>query len=159
MVNNYQLRTTSYANRLSSPTCQLIMTSFMQNKPNFRKAKMNITSAITKDYEHEPRLRPPRKQTQSNPFFLKLKKPFFQSHPPSALNPPSLPSAQITRHNSSPHNTLRKLSYSAIAKPPTLQYKYVWLFWQTGLRIVRKIIKFTEHITIFAHLLYRAVRP
>jgi len=39
----------------------------MQNKPNFRNDKMNINSAITKDYEYEPRLRPPRKQTQSNP--------------------------------------------------------------------------------------------
>ena len=26
---------------------------YMQNKPNFRKAKMNITPAITKDYENE----------------------------------------------------------------------------------------------------------
>jgi len=25
----------------------------MQNKPNFRKAKMNISSALTKDYENE----------------------------------------------------------------------------------------------------------
>jgi len=39
----------------------------MQNKPNFRKAEMNISSALTKGYENELPLPPPRKQTQSNP--------------------------------------------------------------------------------------------
>jgi predicted ATPase len=39
----------------------------MQNKPNFRKAKMKLTFYSTKDYENEPRLRTPRKQTQSKP--------------------------------------------------------------------------------------------
>ena len=39
----------------------------MQNKPNSRKAKMNLSSCSTKDYENEPRLRTPAKQTQSNP--------------------------------------------------------------------------------------------
>ena len=26
----------------------------MQNKPNFRKAKMNVSAVITKDYENKP---------------------------------------------------------------------------------------------------------
>ncbi len=40
---------------------------FMQNKPNFRKARMNLNFYLTKDYENKPRLRTPPKQTQSNP--------------------------------------------------------------------------------------------
>jgi hypothetical protein len=39
----------------------------MQNKPNFRKAKMDVNSILTKAYENKPRLRTPAKQTQSNP--------------------------------------------------------------------------------------------
>jgi len=39
----------------------------MRNKPNFRKAKMNLTFYSTKDYENKPPLRTPGKQTQSNP--------------------------------------------------------------------------------------------
>jgi len=37
------------------------------NKPNIKNAKMNVNSVKTKDYRNEPRLRPPAKQTQSNP--------------------------------------------------------------------------------------------
>jgi len=39
----------------------------MQNKPNFRNAKMDLTSYGHRDYEHESPLRTPKKQTQSNP--------------------------------------------------------------------------------------------
>jgi hypothetical protein len=39
----------------------------MQNKPNFRKAKMKLNFYSTRDYENKPRLRTPGKQTQSNP--------------------------------------------------------------------------------------------
>jgi hypothetical protein len=39
----------------------------MQNKPNFRKAKMNKNLFATKDYENQGRLQTPEKQTQSNP--------------------------------------------------------------------------------------------
>jgi hypothetical protein len=39
----------------------------MQNKPNFRKAKMKLSFYSTKDYENQGRLRTPGKQTQSNP--------------------------------------------------------------------------------------------
>jgi len=39
----------------------------MQNKANFRKAKMKLNFYSTKDYENEPRLRAPGKQTQSKP--------------------------------------------------------------------------------------------
>ncbi len=36
---------------------------YMQNKPNFRNAEMNITSAITKDYENIP----PAKKCENKP--------------------------------------------------------------------------------------------
>ena len=36
-------------------------------KPNLKNAKMNLSSVKTKEYVNEPRLRPPAKQTQSNP--------------------------------------------------------------------------------------------
>jgi hypothetical protein len=39
----------------------------MQNKPNFRKAKMKLNFYSTKDYENQGRLRTPAKQTQSKP--------------------------------------------------------------------------------------------
>jgi len=39
----------------------------MQNKPNFRKAKMKLSFYSTKDYENQGRLRAPGIQTQSNP--------------------------------------------------------------------------------------------
>jgi len=35
----------------------------MQNKPNFRKAKMKLNFYSTKHYENEPRLPAPAKQT------------------------------------------------------------------------------------------------
>jgi len=41
----------------------------MQNKPNFRKAKMKLNFYSIKDYENEPRLRAPGKQSQSKPIF------------------------------------------------------------------------------------------
>jgi len=40
---------------------------FMQNKPNFRNDKMNITLVITEDYENKRLLRLRGKQTQTNP--------------------------------------------------------------------------------------------
>jgi len=40
---------------------------FMQNKPNFRKAKMNETLFATKDYENETAFRLQKIQTQSKP--------------------------------------------------------------------------------------------
>jgi len=49
----------------------------MQNKANFRKAKMNVTSIITKDYENISPLRAPKKQTQ----FSKRQKPMQTSLP------------------------------------------------------------------------------
>jgi len=36
----------------------------MQNKPNFGKQEMNLTTCGNKDYEHKPPLRTPPKQTQ-----------------------------------------------------------------------------------------------
>ena len=40
---------------------------FMQNKPNLPAPQMNVGSVKTRDYENEPRLQTPGKQTQSNP--------------------------------------------------------------------------------------------
>jgi len=53
----------SVAYLLSSVFCHL----FMQNKPNFRNDKMNVTFYFTKDYKYETNLRLPKKQTQTNP--------------------------------------------------------------------------------------------
>jgi hypothetical protein len=41
-------------NRLSSLTCQSIMTSIMQNKPNFQDAQMNVSifSQMAYEYKH-----------------------------------------------------------------------------------------------------------
>jgi len=67
MAYAYLTGTGPRTNRLSSPACQPIMTSFMQNKPNFRKAKMKLNFYLTKDYENQARRQTPGKQTQSNP--------------------------------------------------------------------------------------------
>jgi len=40
-----------------------IINYYMQNKPNFQKCKMNITSALTKDYENIP----PTKKCENKP--------------------------------------------------------------------------------------------
>jgi hypothetical protein len=54
------------------------------------------------------------------------KKTHGQKLPFTSLAAPPL--RQSTRPNSNFHNTLHKLSYSLIAKPPTLRYKYVLPF-------------------------------
>ncbi len=69
-------------------------TLFMQNKPNFWKSQMNISSVLTKDYENKPRLPAPGKQTQSNPIptppFLPQKSPIFEI--PDFQNPNTIDS-------------------------------------------------------------------
>jgi len=82
MVNNYQLHTTSYlpapkgclryANRLSSPACQPIMTSFMQNKPNFRNAKMKLNLFATKGYENISPIRKCENKPNQTQFLYQL---------------------------------------------------------------------------------------
>jgi hypothetical protein len=52
--------------------------SFMQNKPNFLNNQVNITFCSTNHYEQKPLLRPPPKQTQSNP--IKAKQTQFNQH-------------------------------------------------------------------------------
>jgi len=47
----------------------------MQNKPNFQKPEMNLTSYEHGDYEHESPLRTPPKQTQSNPILQRTGNP------------------------------------------------------------------------------------
>jgi hypothetical protein len=37
----------------------------MQNKANFERTQMNVSSFLTKEYENEPRFRASGKQTQS----------------------------------------------------------------------------------------------
>ncbi len=59
----YAIRNTKYEIRATTYDIRTIM----QNKPNFRKAKMKLNFYSTKDYENQPRLRAPGKQTQSNP--------------------------------------------------------------------------------------------
>jgi len=51
---NAQKSTAPRTNRLSSPACQRIMTSIMQNKPNLLDTQMNVTSFLTKYYENVP---------------------------------------------------------------------------------------------------------
>jgi len=54
----------------------------MQNKPNFRKAKMKLNSYSTKDYENKLTHRTPGKQTQSNPTCSELVEPISKWRKP-----------------------------------------------------------------------------
>jgi hypothetical protein len=78
---------------------------FMQNKPNFRKAKMNTTLFSTKDYDNKHIFILDEKQTQSNPIStpphvlidpLALKNP---SNPPLPSYPGPLPSLTVLERN------------------------------------------------------------
>ena len=53
-MNKYELRTTVIC-LFSSTTVEkpLQISSFMQNKANFRKAQMNVTKVLTRDYENK----------------------------------------------------------------------------------------------------------
>ena len=53
MAHAYLTGTAPRTNPLSSLICQPIMRVFVQNKPNFRKAQMNVNVFFTKDYENE----------------------------------------------------------------------------------------------------------
>jgi hypothetical protein len=62
--------TTEYLiGEMSSPRRYYLGTEqgIMQNKPNLLNAKMNVTPVITKHYGQKSPLRPPAKQTQTNP--------------------------------------------------------------------------------------------
>jgi len=48
-----------------------------QNEPKLKKAKMNVTTAITKGYENKPPIRAPKKQIQTS----KRQKPMQTSLP------------------------------------------------------------------------------
>ena len=67
---NYEQLTMNYANK-NKPNSKPIKPNQTQYKPNTLDAQMNVSSVITKDYENEPRLRTPGKQTQTNPIFTK----------------------------------------------------------------------------------------
>ncbi len=69
---------------------------FMQNKPNFQNAEMNITSALTKDYENIPPTRKCENKPNSNPISIPIYaktnpiKPKRESRlPSSVIRPPS----------------------------------------------------------------------
>ena len=47
---------------------------FMQNKAKFRKSQMNVSTIITRGYKNKTRLRPPKKQSQTNPNKANYKK-------------------------------------------------------------------------------------
>ncbi len=67
------MNTIPHANRLSSLTCQSIMTSIMQNKPNFRKAKMNVNIYYTKAYNNETASGSRKNKPNSKPISSKAK--------------------------------------------------------------------------------------
>ena len=64
---------------LADPTCSTIVENplqiglFMQNKPNFQKAKMNVSFLITRDYDNLPVFRAPKNKPNTKP-----NKPNFQ---------------------------------------------------------------------------------
>ena len=64
---------TILANRLSSLTCQPIMTLIMQNKPNFRKAKMNLNFYSTEDYENKSNWKLGENKPNTNPIQTQYK--------------------------------------------------------------------------------------
>jgi hypothetical protein len=53
----------------------------MQNKANFRKARINVNYYMQKDCENEPRLCRPEKQSQTKPIFRRQK---TEVYPPVA---------------------------------------------------------------------------
>jgi len=81
MAHAYLTGTAPRTNRLSSLTCQPIMTSFMQNKPNFRKAKMKLNFYSTKDYERNDIFAVPENKANSNPIKAKTNPKQTQSKP------------------------------------------------------------------------------
>ncbi len=61
------MNTAPRTNRLSSLTCQSIMTSIMQNKPNFRKAQMNVSYILKRNYKNFIPLAGYKNKPNSNP--------------------------------------------------------------------------------------------
>ncbi|HUS73310.1 MAG TPA: hypothetical protein VMY06_09620 [Sedimentisphaerales bacterium] len=85
LTMNYELPTTSYANRLSSPACQQRTTNYElstnTNKPNLLNAQMNVNKVLTKHYENarlRGREKNKPKQTQSE---ILNQKSQIHSHP------------------------------------------------------------------------------
>ena len=85
----YELRNTQYAIRyfFYSPRCTLYAIRYkliMQNKPNFRKAKMNVNFYSTKDYENVPR----RRTRKNKPNQTQSPRPHFypKNHELRAIN-------------------------------------------------------------------------
>jgi hypothetical protein len=69
-----------------------IINYYMQNKPNFRNAKMSITSALTKDYENIPPIRKCKNkpnQTQFQPKNEPNKPNRTQFQPKNEANKPN----------------------------------------------------------------------
>ena len=87
IINNHCALGTLYIYR-EPFTNQLL---FMQNKANFRKGRMNVSSFLTKDYENEPPFQTIWKQSQTNPIFCRKasrgKKPCNLRGSPPCGNP------------------------------------------------------------------------
>ncbi len=60
-------------NRLSSLTCQSIMTSIMQNKPNLPECKIDAKCVFTKDYKNFIPLAGYKNKPNSNPIYERPK--------------------------------------------------------------------------------------
>jgi len=75
----------SQANQFAQFAKSIKNNLIMQNKPNFRNAQINVTSALTKDYRNEPPRRHPQNKANS--------KPILTSQPPfkAKTNPISNP--------------------------------------------------------------------
>ncbi len=68
---------------------------FLQNKAKFKKAKMNVSSFITKDYENKSPIRAPKKQSQT----LKRQKPMQTSLPQRIMKISALLGPDKTKPN------------------------------------------------------------
>ena len=95
-TTNNELPTTNFSAFCLRTTNYELPTIYMQNKPNFRKAKMNINSAIAKDYKNIPptnKMKNKPNQTQFQPKTNPIEPNFYtnyakqtQSNPVSCEN-------------------------------------------------------------------------
>jgi hypothetical protein len=66
-----------------------------KNKAKFKKAKMNVTSIITKGYENKPPIRAPKKQSQIS----KRQKPMQTSLPQRIMKKTAISASEKTKPN------------------------------------------------------------
>ena len=70
-----------------------VLTTFMQNKPNFQDVQMNVTTILTKDYEKNDIFAVPENKANSNPIQSQFKPNFKPNHTQS--NPISNPVGRV----------------------------------------------------------------